>query len=204
MKLLALAALMMLAGCGGGSSPAPQTTPVASSGWAIRYSPNMPSNPQLSTGGFYFDFPAPPGSVHYVTKGAASIGAVLTAKFDITATGAPVFNYKLEPSNTCDSSAKVRLFFQRKGDDLSAVGDLQYYRWWSTKGYELAPGAGELVVAVTPDQWTSVYGKQDPVQFQAALDNVDNVGMTFGGGCFYGHGVNVTNGTARFTLHSFN
>jgi hypothetical protein len=27
--------------------------------------------------------------------------------------------------------------------------------------------------------------------------------MTFGGGCFFGHGVNVSGGTARFALISY-
>jgi len=30
-----------------------------------------------------------------------------------------------------------------------------------------------------------------------------NVGITFGGGCFFGHGVNVEGGSARFVLNSF-
>jgi uncharacterized membrane protein YedE/YeeE len=34
--------------------------------------------------------------------------------------------------------------------------------------------------------------------FEAAREDLVNVGMTFGGGCYFGHGVFVTGGTARF------
>ena len=39
--------------------------------------------------------------------------------------------------------------------------------------------------------------------FQDALGDLGHVGMTFGGGCFFGHGVNISGGTARFSLISY-
>jgi hypothetical protein len=33
--------------------------------------------------------------------------------------------------------------------------------------------------------------------FRAALGDLDTVGFTFGGGCFFGHGVYVTPGTGQ-------
>jgi hypothetical protein len=54
-----------------------------------------------------------------------------------------------------------------------------------------------------------VYGKSGDddatalAGFQDALGNLGRVGMTFGGGCFFGHGVNVSGGTARFALISY-
>jgi hypothetical protein len=38
--------------------------------------------------------------------------------------------------------------------------------------------------------------------FLSAEQDVAYIGMTFGGGCFDGHGVAVTNGSAIFTLIS--
>jgi hypothetical protein len=35
------------------------------------------------------------------------------------------------------------------------------------------------------------------------LGNLGNVGFVFGGGCFYGHGVNVIGGSARFLTTSY-
>ena len=60
--------------------------------------------------------------------------------------------------------------------------------------------------SLTPDQWSSVYGKTGNYDatalagFRDALANLGHIGMTFGGGCFFGHGVNVSGGTARFVL----
>jgi hypothetical protein len=44
--------------------------------------------------------------------------------------------------------------------------------------------------ALTPDRWTSVGGQTDPAGFQALLNDLENVGFTFGGQ-FAGHGVYV-------------
>ena len=63
--------------------------------------------------------------------------------------------------------------------------------------------------SLTPDRWSSVLGKfgnydaASLAGFSAALQNVSSLGLTFGGGCFFGHGVNVSNGTARFILSEY-
>jgi hypothetical protein len=77
--------------------------------------------------------------------------------------------------------------------------------------YDLQPTSGDVTMTVplTPDQWSSVYRKVGNLNsstlagFQDALANLGDVGMTFGGGCFAGHGVNVSGGTARFVLISY-
>ena len=103
-----------------------------------------------------------------------------------------------------------RLYFQRKGDDLSGQGEYEYYRWWSkTAAYVLAPGNAVLTGDLTqPSQWISVYGKPgdgNVLAFREALTNIGTVGMTFGGGCFFGHGVFVDpgSGSAVFKAMSY-
>ena len=119
--------------------------------------------------------------------------------FQISTTGAPTFQYVMQSDNTCATTATVRLFLQRRNDDLTE----EFYRWWSNPTvYDLqaTPGDVTLTVPITPDQWSSVYGKfgsQDATTlagFQDALSNLGHVGMTFGGGCFFGHGVNGSGG----------
>ena len=88
---------------------------------------------------------------------------------------------------------------------------MQYYRWWSINTfYVLAPGQAQLAASLTdPSQWLSVFGERadsSPAAragFEAAKADLGAVGFTFGGGCFYGHGVNVLGGTARFHVRSF-
>jgi hypothetical protein len=125
--------------------------------------------------------------------------------FQILTTGAPTFNYAMDSDNTCTTPATVRLFLERRNDNFSA----EFYRWWANPtAYDLQPTSGNvtLTVPLAPDQWSSVYGKAGNYDataragFQDALTDLERVGMTFGGGCFFGHGVNVSGGTARFVL----
>ena len=43
----------------------------------------------------------------------------------------------------------------------------------------------------------------DANRFAATKAAMQEIGMTFGGGCFFGHGVSVANGTATFQLLSY-
>jgi hypothetical protein len=163
-------------------------------------------------GGLAFDFPFPNGRVNYLITPAPkniTVGKKLSATFVITTTSNPIFSYRTNPNNTCGSGSPgtVRLFIQRAGDNLSAVGEFQQYRYWSNQIFvNLVPGTSTISVPITPDQWSDVYGKTGvdfPDAFADTLKNAGSIGMTFGGGCFYGHGVNVSGGTARFTLTDF-
>jgi len=201
--------------------PAPPSAPALLSAqtWNIQYSPGMPAHPIPADGGWYFDFPAARCggadvcSVHYVTtpvKMSVRPNTQVEAIFQITTTGTPVFNYQLNPNNTCDYPAHARLYLQRMGDDLSGQGEYEFYRWFSNEvAYQLAAGSSRLTAALTPGQWTSVFGKKGDYDvaatalFAQALQLLGNVGLVFGGGCFYGHGVNVSGGTARFTLNHY-
>lgn len=215
----------LVAGCNGdGGSPAPRATlsapyafGLAAQEWTISYSPGMPPTPAQEGAGWAFDFPqgpAVPGtsSVHYVTRyvGAAlPAAASLSAEVVVTEQGAPVYQYKLQPENVCDNPAGFSLFLQRPGDDMTGTGKYEFYRWWSVGDYKIAPGAGTLTVSLSdPGRWLSVFGKRGdaaPAEFAAAIADVGNIGMTFGGGCFKGHGVNLTpgSGTSRFALQGF-
>ena len=101
------------------------------------------------------------------------------------------------------ATARVRLFLQQQGDTLTAQEP--YKRWWSVPYAELREGESTLTVAVSPDQWSSVFGQggaEVPNEFNAAISKLGNVGFTFGG-TFAGHGVFVTGGNARFVLKQF-
>jgi len=187
--------------------------------WHLQYSAGVPDHPVADKAGWSFDFPvynqqSPTkcsedrscGHVNYITTpvNAAIAATALIMTFRIETTGAPIFQYALNPNNTCINPAAVRLFIQRQGDTLEA--DHEFYRWWSKAAAELTAGTVTLTVPLMPDQWLSVFGKTGDVDqvtlaaFHDALENVDNIGMTFGGGCFAGHGVNISGGTARFSL----
>jgi hypothetical protein len=133
----------------------------------------------------------------------------MTLAYKIDVVGSPIFDYRTHADNTCGKGfpGTVRLFIQRKGDDLSGNGEKQQYRYWSTVGFkELAPGLFSIQSPVDPSKWSDVFGKLGsdyPDRFAAAFANAERAGMTFGGGCFYGHGVMVTGGSAQFHVISF-
>jgi hypothetical protein len=188
--------------------------------WNILYSTKLPKHPAAVVGqaGWYFDFPvydrpiatcASKGncpSVHYVTTDYTQpISGTLVMSFRVETTGSVTFNGNLQSDNTCDTPANVRPYFERMNDNGG-----EFYRWWANPiSYVLAPGSVTLNVPLTPDQWSSVNGKfgnydtESLAGFQTALQNIGQVGMTFGGGCFFGHGVNVSGGTARFVLTGY-
>lgn len=192
--------LVLLVGCCASNIAAAQ-------GWEIRYSKGVVLNAPAAGLEFSLDFPLFPGSVHYITKPvqlAASRAA--SASFTITTHDQPKFDYRTEADNNCDNPAAVRLFLQRQGDDMSGAGQYEFYRWWSNAGTALKEGAVTVDVALEPALWTSVFGKtgdNNPAAFAEAMANIGNVGVTFGGGCFYGHGVRILNGRATFTMNRF-
>jgi hypothetical protein len=212
-SLSSLLLSILILGCG--SQPSPSSTiSLNPNAWNFLYSAGVPGHPDPAGSGWYFDFPSCGGtaacSVNYlVTPVDFNVfGGHVSASLQITTTGSPTFNYKLAPDNTCDNPAHVRLFLQQKNDPLTAQAE--FYRWWSNPTvYELAAGSSTLNAPLIPDQWVSVLGKignssqRATDGFKTALRNLGNVGFTFGGGCFYGHGVNVSNGTARFTLMGY-
>jgi hypothetical protein len=177
----------------------------------------MGLHPLAAPGGWKFDLPSHPRTqcddpscpqVHYVTtaytKALASTSS-MAMTLSITTSPGVVFDYHTEASNTCPGSATVRLYFQQQGDDLTITHAT--YRWFSNP-FVLAPTNGGVTFAVSlrGDQWTDVNGMtgiQQPDGFAAALAHPANVGMTFGGGCFAGHGVFIDSGTATFTVTGF-
>ncbi len=172
----------------------------AAAGWEIRYSTGVTLKAPALGQEFSFNFPLLPGSVHYITKPLAlPAGGAASASFTITTTAEPAFDYHTAANNICANPAAVRLFLQRQGDDMSGKGDYEFYRWWSNTGAVLKQGSATLTVALEPSLWTSVYGRKgdaNPAAFADAMAHLGNVGVTFGGGCFYGHGVRILNGEA--------
>jgi hypothetical protein len=212
-----LGLLLLAAGDDNGSSPAPTprstVVPMNVQAWAILYSPGMPPHPTPQTGGgWYFDFPTDPNSVHYVIAAVnMAASSYVDASILVTTTGTPVFVYNIQPDNNCVYPAHVRFLLQEMGDDLSGTNGKQYFRWWSNSvAYQLAPGRANLSASLTDiSQWTSVFGEKANASaaatagFKQAMANLGNVGFSFGGGCFYGHGVRVSGGGARFAVTGY-
>lgn len=224
MNKLALAAFCVLLAVPALAKPVPSgpaTVSLKPADWDIRFSPGQPNHPG---NGWVFAFPQNnsakcPGSncpaIHYVTTkavtGKIALGQTLTATFTVTGV-ASVWNHITEKdgNTTGGSPASVRMFFQQKGDNLTGQGKYAYYRWWSNPiSVALAAGTFTITVPLTPANWSSVFGAEGNASvaatagFNGAIANLNNLGFTFGGGSFFGHGLNLTSGTATFTLTGY-
>jgi len=83
-------------------------------------------------------------------------------------------------------------------------------RYWSNEiYYTLGPGTVTMNVPLDARYWSDVGGQWadhnngTENQFNNALGNLDYLGVTFGGGNTFPHGIFTTGGAARFTLQSY-
>lgn len=199
--LFPILAAFALAGCGGGGSGPTAAPPPPNTGWQFQYSPGM-SQPILDgQGGVYFDFPAQDG-VHYLVQGrTAPMSGAIRANIEVTMSPGAVLAGPPDPKNTCPPAPHFGFYFQRVGDNVTDASKRQY-RWFGPMT-TIEPGTKSIVVTLTVDQWGDVFGGHDPAGFTAALAQPQAVGFTFGHGCFAGHGLFVTGGSARFHIKSF-
>src|SRR5262245_45564254 len=184
------------------------------SDWDILYSYGMPDHPTDAIDGWVFSFPegrdncvskkdAECPSVHYVTTkytGIINKGAIVYVAGKIEADPDVVWNYHFEKANVCNSPARTHVMLQIKNDDLTASDG----RYWSNPiGLTLANGLFTLKIPVTEGNWINVDGEFNKEGFDKMLKNMGNVGFTFGGGCFFGHGVSVLDSKAKFYVTNF-
>lgn len=204
-KCFGICGCVLLSSCFGDESKPPPSPAVVSismdaSRWVFQHSHNVPQSPRPSpSGGWEFDFPDSDGVHYLVTPVSGRMPGAVAASMRVEKIGGVAFR----ESDPCgDHAAAVRLYFQRRGDDLTA--DKQDYRWWSVERYLLDAPSGELIIPVVAEKWSQVFGQTGntrPSEFTSAAADVQVVGLTFGG-CFAGHGVYVINGSAKFIATS--
>lgn len=212
--VLACVSCWFLSGCiglVGGIQPPPNIPPAAPNvvsldpqSWYVFYSAQMPPHPSTDAGGAWsFDFPSSEsgGHVNYVQTPFN----VTTTPHDVTITFkvesvAPQYQV-LDPGDI--PPATVHIFFEQQNDNLSSANG----RWWAgASQYNLGSKDNTTItfsVPLTPDQWSNVDGQRNSQSFYAALANVGWIGVTFGGQYFWGHGVALGGGSAKYVLVDF-
>lgn len=167
------------------------------------YSAGMPATMQQGAKGPWFAFPMRgEGEVHYVTLPLRSLeGAkAITVRYRIDAApGARLM--------AADGSAQgtFGLAIQRSGDNWTARGRYEAYRWYSPEAPVMTPGTHTFTARLDDPRWVGVLSStaaNNPRAFAAALSEAQSISMTFGGGSGRGHGVYAT-APARFTLLDF-
>jgi hypothetical protein len=186
-------------------SPTPLTVSLDSAAWQTISDPQpLPLSNQGTA--LTFEFPRG-GSMHYLFAPStlASVHGTMEVSFTITTSGPVVFNSLDPQSSSCTIASAVRPFFWANDN-----GNGAYDRWWSNpRAFTLAAGNGTLTVPLKPENWSSVNGKfgnadsETRFNFERALLNMTRMGLTFGGGCSFGHGISISGGTAAFALTGF-
>lgn len=214
LRTAAMAVLAFLAACGpaGDGAAAAPADPARAEAWEIgpvirgrNYSEGAPLHPSPSPSGlWHFDIPEKPSGVHYVTFRHGPLTGkrrfVLRYRVD-AAPGA-----RIVPATDPALPSIITLYFQRRGDDWSGVGEYEAYRWFATFASRMPIEPGEHEIAAPLDGlWSAVEtsnAQTNPAGFRAALAEADRVGFVLGGGDGFGHGAWAT-GPARLTVLEF-
>jgi len=149
-----------------------------------------------------FTFPETADAAYLTSTKVGAFGDLTgqTLKATASITASPDATFANYPGCT-DSTANptVGLYFSTK-----ATGgfDPSTYWWSSTRVLlsDLAISPHVLDTALAQGLWTDYNGHSDPVAFAAAVKNVVDWGVSFGGDCFYANGVGTPAGTADFFL----
>lgn len=210
-----------LADSGGPASAFGPASPPPASGWQIGY--YTPSLQTLSyaqafkgSGEASLNFTSSPYTALLITGqkakypsllGDLSADSSVSARFAVSGvTG--IFTYMGEPycgPPVGGALPNVRFYFQTS----NAGGFDETHYWWSNPvSWTLTNGSMTLTNPLSPATWSDYNGHAGDVTaytagFYAALSNVTDIGLSFGGGCFFENGVGTTDGSGTFTLNSF-
>jgi hypothetical protein len=168
----------------------------ATSQWAASYSSGVTLS--YPAGAEYaFKFPDE-GHVNMITKRGVPLGKSITISGRIQASGG-----QFNSLDRCAGGlpATVRVYLEQ---DMGG----EFGRWWSNpEAVVLKDGTFTLTVPISPEHWQSVYGKMGtaaPQEFANFMKRTSYaMGLTFGGGCSFGHGVRYRGGAATFTLNTY-
>jgi hypothetical protein len=200
-------------------------TVASSSAWSAYYwnsSGNSLGGPQAAgTGTDSASAPFSPGYLALVTTSAKSLTGDLTGQ-----TISVTVSVKDDPSttwqyggSTCGTTPpSVRLYFDSNGvpgyGGANGNGGFYTQFWWSNPSSATvtsitsSDGSATFTfdVPVNPAQWSDWNGQAGttvPDAFATAAVHVKDVGLSFGGGCFFENGVTSANASGTFTLTGF-
>lgn len=220
-RALSWIAAFALAGCGGGGASmtpstsangaarAPQSSSLnGTAAWSTEnYNPaNTALTPKSATyagGTATFNFQADVFTARLTTNANALTGDLTgkTLKDTITVSGvSPTATFKTHFGGGCNNPPAVRFFFETQGQGGFAYTNF----WWSNPmSYVLANGTATLTQSLSdPSGWSDYdghVGTAVPAAFAAAVANVQTIGLSFGGDCFFENGATTTDGSGTFS-----
>lgn len=211
MKLLILTLALLLALA---SSVSAQTFPLDPALWLL--DPQQPDQGTVFTkkGTLAFWFPAyattPDSYAGYLLlpwsqalTGTTFIATVQVVTFPA---GTVPVRFTAPYNGGCVSEGKVFIFFQTN----MLYNGIEGTQWWANLDAWPIADTGTATVTISvdltdPSRWYSVYGHPAtmlPAEFANAKSHPTYVGLTFGGNCANGHGLQTRKGDAQFRLVS--
>jgi len=173
---------------------------------APRNSPN--SMPATTTGTTTtFQFKAGIYTALLTTNDKALTGDLSTKTLSDTISWSGTGSFSYRDGGSCGSPANVRFHFRSPSASGSSVGTppAGFYTqfWWSNPDNVVligSSGSGLLAAHMSnPAEWSDWNGQSGAnpavtASFIKATQNVQAIGLSFGGGCFFENGVTTTNG----------
>jgi hypothetical protein len=209
--MLSALALASVQASQAGAQPHPAPSAMNPNAWVIgpiigghSYSRGMPLHPSPGPGrAWHIELPRAPGSVHAITFPHGSLTGKRRIVMQYRIEAAP--GVRIVPRTAPAGVGLITPYFQRSGDNWSASGRFEAYRWYATFATrEMTAGEHQIVVPLNGN-WTAVLrssAQSNPAGFADALANADQVGFVLGGGEGYGKGVFAT-GPARLVVTDF-
>lgn len=202
--------ILLLAACGSSNNPPPPSPPPPpATSWHITQSSQPP--PVVSADGFDFPLAANANTKwvsYFELPFTTDISRLTSISVTYTLTGDnPVFDHST-PNNVSTGPAAIYVMLHRAGDNMTGQGDYAYYRWFgpilkSPPVYPLELGTHTITLPLNDLlSWASLADQQQE-WFDLTRSNMGSIGVTFGGGDFYSHGICVTSGAAHFHLDGY-
>lgn len=183
----------------------PASAPDTSAPW---FGPIIPGYGNYSKGMPYG--PTPQGAGWTFTLGPGQEVDAVIRRFSLKGKTQVKLRVRVEGDTIRGSSdgwpARMAFMFQRKGDNWSATGAYNFYRWYARKRIPMTPGEHEVTIPLVRGEFGHVTSKgaesytdaQKEAFFQAALNDTDNIACGFGSDSA-SHGI-VSATPARITL----
>jgi hypothetical protein len=200
-------------GSGSTKGSSPWTTYV----WDSRFS-SLHANQATTPSGAVAGFPLQSTMTALLTTTTASglvgnlTGKTVSATMSLTASGPVTYGFEGSSQNNCTQPASAWLFFSTDSRTYSpnTAGRNETGYWWSHDVSVPMSGSisgATISVALVPGNWSDANGHMGSDQaytagFNSAVAGVKQIGVSFGGGCFFDVGIGMTSGSGSFSLDS--
>ncbi len=136
-------------------------------------------------------------------------GKTVGATLSLANSGTVTYGLEGTPGNTCIAPPTARLWFSTVASTYDPNATPYTNTWWSNPVSVALNVKRNHVTISAPlgtGNWSDSNGQPDtsqPAAFAGAVAGIKQIGLSFGGGCFFDVGIGVSGGSGAVTLNSF-